>query len=201
MKILSVSDVVVPQLTEPRFKDRFSDVEMILSCGDLSPEYLFSLKELISAPLYYVRGNHDIRYLNKPPIGCNDIHGRVVRHKGIKILGLEGSRWYNGGPIQYREHEMVALIRRLRLKLWLSGGVDIVITHAPIRFVNDAEDRCHRGFECYLKLIDRYDPLYFIHGHIHRHFESPLERITSVKNTKVVNTYGYTILEIGPEKT
>jgi len=198
MKILSVSDVIKPGLFQHSASDSFADVDvdLILSCGDLPPEYLSRLVNSFKAPLYYVRGNHDIRYDEKPPQGCRDLHGMLVKNRGINILGLEGSLWYNGGPYQYEEWQMRAIIRRLRPTLWWRGGIDVVITHAPPRHIHDAEDPCHKGFECFRRLIEKYQPSYFIHGHIHREFPDPSERITVVDTTKVVNTYGYFLLEI-----
>ena len=72
----------------------------------------------------------------------------------------------------------------------------MVVTHAPPRHIHDAEDPCHRGFECFHRLIKKYQPGYFIHGHIHRLFDDPADRVTVVGKTRVVNTYGYNILEI-----
>ncbi len=118
----------------------------------------------------------------------------------MNILGLEGSRWYNGGPYQYHERQMRHKINCLRFQIWRRGGIDIVITHAPPRHVHDAEDRCHKGFNCFMKLIKRYAPAYFIHGHIHKHFSNPDERITTVIKTKVINTCGYTSFEIDDDK-
>jgi Icc-related predicted phosphoesterase len=83
--------------------------------------------------------------------------------------------------------------------IWWQGGIDVVVAHAPPRFINDAEDLCHRGFRCFRWLIDKYQPDYFIHGHIHRHFSDPSERMSVVDATKVINTYGYHILEIETE--
>ena len=40
------------------------------------------------------------------------------------------------------------------------------------------------------------DPSAPIHGHIHRIFDDPSDRVTVVGKAKVVNTYGYNILEI-----
>jgi Icc-related predicted phosphoesterase len=76
-----------------------------------------------------------------------------------------------------------------------------VVTHSPPRYIHDAEDLCHRGFKSFRWLIDKYHPNYFIHGHIHKRFSDPGERVTVVDATKVVNTYGYNILEIeaGPK--
>ena len=199
MKILSISDMVVPELSERFDARQFDGVELVLSCGDLPPEYLESIREHLDVPLYYVRGNHDIRYQNSPPVGCLDIHQRWITFKGLRILGLEGSRWYNGGPIQYRDYQMRQMIWRMTPGLWFKGGVDMVITHAPPRHIHDAEDRCHRGFDSFLKLINRFKPRYFIHGHIHAYITDPSQRVTLVGNTHVINTFAYHLLEVDYE--
>jgi Icc-related predicted phosphoesterase len=197
MRILSVSDYVVPTLFDNFEVGQFPKIDLILSCGDLPPEYLSKLNNLFNAPLYYVRGNHDIRYDSKPLDGCIDLNARIVQYQGIKLLGLEGSRWYNGGPHQYTEKEMWKTIRRLRPRFWWQNkGLEIIITHAPPRYIHDAEDLCHRGFKSFRWLIDRYSPNYFIHGHIHAEFNDPAERITIINKTKVVNTYGYYLFEV-----
>ena len=201
IKILSVSDVVDPTLHGQAGKEPFKDIDVIISCGDLPPEYLSLLLNAFNVPLYFVSGNHDIRYRDKLPEGGFNLHGRLKRIKGLRFLGLEGSRWYNGGLYQYTEAQMRAVIRRLRPALWWQGGVDVVVTHAPPRNIHDAEDLCHRGFKTFRWLMDKYQPDYLIHGHIHRHFSDPTERVTRVDATKVVNTYGYNLLEIetGPK--
>ena len=196
MKILTVSDRVEPILNDLFDANRFSGIDLIISCGDLPPEYLTVITTRLQAPLFFVKGNHDIRYDLKPPDGCVDIHGKLVQFQGLKILGLEGSRWYNGGPNQYTERQMRRIIRSLKIGLWWKGGIDIVISHAPPRHVHDAEDRCHKGFKSFNRLINHYAPKYFIHGHIHAHFDKFADRLTIIENTKVINSYGYTILEI-----
>ena len=196
MRILSVSDVVVPELYKAFDKSLFPDIDLVLACGDLPPEYLSFLLHVFNVPLYYVKGNHDIRYERKPPLGCKDIHAKIVTFGGLKFMGLAGSRWYNGGQNQYTEREMKRIVRKMNFSIWWCKGVDILITHAPPRHIHDAEDRCHRGFNVFLKFIDKKRPRYLIHGHIHKHFDSVAERITVVNQTKVINTYGYHILEI-----
>jgi len=199
MKILTVSDYVEPKLYQQFDAQTFNGIDLILSCGDLPPEYLAFLANTLEAPLYYVHGNHDIRYNYKTPPGCMDLNGRIIKYKGVSFLGFEGSRWYNGGPHQYKEQQMRARVRKLRFKIWWHGKPDVIITHAPPRKIHDAEDECHRGFKVFQWLIDHYRPRYFIHGHIHTQFNDPSDRITIVNQTKVVNSYGYWIFEINPE--
>lgn len=201
MRILAVSDRVEPLLDNQFDHQQFEDIDLILSCGDLPPEYLASLLGKLKAPLYFVRGNHDFRHDLKAPPGCIDLNGDLVKFEGINIFGLEGSRWYNGGPYQYTEKQMHWKLQRLRPRFWRMGGIDIVITHAPPRHIHDAEDRCHRGFKSFRWLIDKYSPRYFIHGHIHANFSDPSQRVTVVNRTQVINAFGYFLLEIEKGQT
>lgn len=195
IRILSVSDLIDPALTRKIEEKTLEPVDLILSCGDLPPEYLSFLRTRLEKPLFYVKGNHDIRYIDNSPLGCTNIHGRVIVFNSIKIMGLEGSMWYNGGVYQYRDSEMKKIIQGLWLPILKNRGVDIVITHAPPRHIHDAEDLCHMGFQSFNQLIERRKPKLFIHGHIHKSFAHPDHRITQAGVTKVVNTCGHTILE------
>jgi Icc-related predicted phosphoesterase len=200
MKILTVSDRVESILYDRFDAGQFPGVNLILSCGDLPPEYLSFLAASFNVPLCYVLGNHDIRFDSKLPDGCIDLHAKLVNFQGINILGLEGSLWYNGGPHQYTEGQMRKIVRSIRAKTWRKGRIDIIITHAPPRHIHDAEDQCHKGFKIYQWLIDNYSPSYFIHGHIHFNFNDPSQRISIVNKTKVVNSYGYYLFEIADEQ-
>ena len=197
MKILSVADTVVKDLVEPvGGGPAIANIELVLACGDLPPEYLSALRHRYDVPLLYVLGNHDLRYQESPPVGCLHIHRRIVKFGGLRIIGFSGSRWYNGNINQYTEKQMAGFIRRMRFSLWRSRGVDLVISHAPPRFIKDAEDLCHRGFRVFLEFIEKYQPRYFIHGHIHNLFDNDSARTTMVNSTSVINSYGYHVLEI-----
>ncbi len=197
MKILSVSDKVSSELLETTRGGPFiNDIDLIISCGDLAPEFLTSLKHRYDVPLIYVLGNHDLRYKTSPPSGCRCIDQQLITFQDLRIIGFSGSRWYNGGINQFTEKEMARTLGRMRFSLWRHGAPDIVVTHTPPRHINDAEDRCHRGFKSFRKVINKYSPSYFIHGHIHRLFEDDSERITTVNSTQVINSYGFYVLDI-----
>lgn len=197
MKILAVSDRVVGELHGESFdRELVREVDLVISCGDLPPEYLVFLKEKTGVPVLYILGNHDIRYADSPPLGCVHIHRRIVTCEGLRILGLGGSRWYNGGVNQYSEFGMSNFIRRLWFALLRHRGVDILVTHAPPRWVGDAEDPCHRGFRCFRSFIDRYRPTYHLHGHIHTVFNSMEERVSRMGETRIINCYEYCILDV-----
>ena len=195
MKILTVSDKVVKELLENPADLLSAPPDLILACGDLPPEYLTELRERLDVPLYFIQGNHDIRYLDSPPVGCTDLHAKVTKEQDLYIMGFSGSRWYNGGINQYTEGEMKKTVRSLWLQLLQQRRVDIIMTHAPPRFIHDQEDPCHKGFKTFTTLIEKHNPTYFIHGHIHAFFNDPADRITKVKQTKVINSYGFFFFE------
>ncbi len=197
MKLLVVSDIIVPELTEAGLcTDLISGVDLVLSCGDLPPEYLDFLSRKTDAPLFYVLGNHDIRHDNLNIPGCQHLHRRIQTFRNVRFMGLGGSRWYNGGPNQYRESQMQMFLRGLWLSLFLHRGVDVVLTHAPPWGVGDAEDPCHRGFLGFRRFVERYQPLYFLHGHIHKDFKKDDERKSWLKNTQIINCFGAYVLYV-----
>ena len=198
MKILTVSDIITPQLLDRKqLPGEVRDVELIIACGDLPPEYLSQLRAIHNVPLYYVLGNHDLRFDASPPVGCRYSHRQLVLHDSLRIVGFSGSRWYNGNINQYTDKEMARFIRRMWFTLWRKG-VDLVITHAPPRHLGDAEDPCHRGFRAFHPLMDKYGPRFLVHGHIHREFNNPTERVTMFGSTRIINSYGYHTFEIEP---
>ena len=87
-------------------------------------------------------------------------------------------------------------IQKLRLCLWRTGGVDIVVTHGPVAGVGDGEDNAHRGFDALKELLDRYQPQYLLHGHIHLSYGSDPTRERQYGKTTVINTSERYTLEI-----
>lgn len=197
LKILTIADIVRPEVLELSGEEAlFKGIDLIISCGDLPPEYLSKLLHHYNAPVLYVLGNHDVRYQTSPPSGCQCIDRQLFTFNGIRIAGFSGSRWYNGGMNQYTEKEMARFVGKMRFAFWRRGTPDIVVSHASPRYVNDEEDPCHKGFKTFVKVINKYSPSYFLHGHIHKLFKNAPERIATVKTTKVINCYGFYILEI-----
>lgn len=91
---------------------------------------------------------------------------------------------------------MARRIRKLRFQLWRAKGVDIVVTHSPVKGFGDGEDYAHRGFECLLPLLDKYKPRYLIHGHVHVNYGANIPRVLQRGETTIINAYERYILEI-----
>ena len=194
MRILTVSDVESQYYYEHYSAGKLKGFDLILACGDLKPAYLEFLVTMAACPLYYVHGNHDDRF-DREPAGCVCIDDRIAVFQGVRILGLGGSYRYRDGKYMYTERQMRRRIRRLWLALRRHGGVDILVTHAPARGVNDLDTLAHQGFSCFVELLERYQPRYFIHGHIHREYGMSIPQISSFGKTTVVNACGHCVIE------
>ncbi len=189
MKILAIADEECPALWDFYVPGRLKEYDLILSCGDLKADYLSFLVTMARCPVLYVHGNHDTGYDRFPPEGCDCIDDKLVVYNGVRILGLGGCKKYHPGDYQYTEREMRRRIAKLRYWLWRSGGVDIVVTHAPPEGLGDAPDPAHRGFAALRKLLDQYHPQYLLHGHVHMNYGSVVQRENDYEGTRVINVY------------
>ena len=196
MKILAVSDEEIPALWDYYVPGRLDDYDLIISCGDLRADYLSFLVTMAHCPVLYVHGNHDTGYANRPPEGCDCIDDHIVEYRGLRILGLGGCRWYHEGPHQYTEAQMRRRIRKLRYALWKTGGVDIVVTHAPPEGLGDDSDPAHRGFKALIELLDKYHPKFLLHGHVHLRYGQENTRNMEYNGSHVVNVCPRYALEI-----
>lgn len=196
MKILAVADEPCKALWDYYGGEYLKGIDLILSAGDLPPQYLSFLVTFANCPLLYVHGNHDGVYDTHEPDGCICIDDRIFEFGGIRIAGLGGSMEYNKGPYQYTEKAMSKRSRRLGWKIRRKGGIDILLTHAPARGLGDQEDLTHRGFETFNALMDRWHPDYMIHGHIHMNYGYGLSRMHSYGDTAVVNAYERYLFEL-----
>jgi Icc-related predicted phosphoesterase len=209
-KILAVTDQAVDSLHSPNVKNRFGDVDMIISCGDLHYVYLDYLVTVLGKPLYFVHGNHDRdyeytengrRYL--APQGATALDMRVVKGPcGLILAGLEGSIRYDpNSSHQYTQEQMDRRATQLAARLMghrMRHGryLDILVTHSPPFGVGDGPDPAHIGFRAFNTLIDRFKPRLMLHGHQHRYYGPyGIPRSTQLGATRVLNVYPYQLIE------
>jgi Icc-related predicted phosphoesterase len=218
MKILCISDQIDPLVYTNTIKDRFKDIDMILSAGDLPMDYLGFIVSSLNKPLLFVFGNHNIEELHYYkeerdflPIwtdedakghdsGATYIGSKVAVEEGLIFAGLGGSMRYNRGENQYTEFQMCREIVKLLPKLILNRifrgrFLDILLTHAAPAGIHDKEDRCHRGFKSFLWFMRVFKPRYLVHGHIHLYDLSDV-RLTRYENTLVINAYSHYVIDI-----
>lgn len=189
MNILVLADIESKWLWDYFEKEKLEGIDLILSCGDLKPQYLEFLCTFSKAPILYVHGNHDDCYQETPPNGCICIEDTIYVHDGIRILGFGGSMRYKNGTYQYTQKEMHARVRRLWFQLWKHKGFDILLTHAPAYRIDDDEDMPHQGFEAFARLLDKYHPKYFVHGHVHMSYGRKFKRIAKYNEVTIINGY------------
>lgn len=214
MKILAVSDEVVDFLYSPHIKVNTSDVELILSCGDLPLDYLEFMANTLEVPLYFVWGNHDTGSEKHLPSLCLPLDGHTVAVPfgagknnsspfTLLLAGLGGSiRYKPTGKNQYTQQQMflrtVGLVPGLLHNHYSVGRyLDIFITHAPPFNIHDHHDRAHTGLKAFFPILDFFRPDYHLHGHT-TVYGSDSERIFQYKQTKIINVNPYRIIEYTP---
>ncbi|MDR2630720.1 MAG: metallophosphoesterase [Spirochaetaceae bacterium] len=217
MKILCISDHIDPLVYSNSIRERFKDIDVVLSAGDLPMEYLEFIVSSLNKSLFFVFGNHNLAELHRyktsgtvissnwmheeASYGSGAVHiGSKVRiEEGLIVAGLGGSRRYNRGENQYTEFQMnleiIKLIPTLILNRIFRGRfLDVLLTHASPQGIHDKEDPCHRGFKAFLWFMRVFKPKYLIHGHIHLYDLSDL-RTTQYQDTLVVNAFSHYIIE------
>lgn len=207
VKVLSVSDKVLAHLYSASVATHYSDVELIIGCGDLPYYYLEYLLSMLNVPLLYVHGNHDPEheYLADGsaitgPLGGLNLHRRTHYEKGLLLAGLEGSIRYRHGCFQYTQYEMWLNVFSLVPwfffnKLRYGRYLDMLVAHSPPYGIHNGEDRVHVGFWGFLWLMRTFKPRYLLHGH--RHIYNPDETTTTqYYDTTVLNIYPYKVLDI-----
>ena len=177
MRILVLADVESKYLWDYFEKEKLDGIDLILSCGDLKPQYLSFLASFSKVPILYVHGNHDDCYEIAPPDGCICIENKIYVYRGVRIMGLGGSIRYNNGKNQYTQAQMKQRVRTM-------AGV------------NDGEDHVHKGFDAFVDILDEYQPKYFIHGHVHKSYSNGFKREDKYKNTVVINGYDRYIIDV-----
>jgi Icc-related predicted phosphoesterase len=205
MKILAVSDVVVDWIYSPKLHSMASDVDLVISCGDLPNYYLEYISSSMDKPLFQVRGNHSI-----PPsrdsntifrgTGAIDIHRKVIRYSGFSFAGVEGSLLYNRGDYQYSQFGMWLNVFKIVPSLLLNkvkfgDYLNVLITHAPPWGIHDQPDLAHQGIKAFRWLIATFQPDFHVHGHIHVYRPDTVTE-TQIGKTIVLNVFRYKYLEL-----
>ena len=116
-------------------------------------------------------------------------------------MGLGGSMDYCGGQYQYTEGQMRLRAGRMWVQLLRHRGFDILVTHAPAYGINDGKDLPHQGFQTFRKLIEKYRPRFFLHGHVHMSYGRKYKRFDEYCGTKIINAYERCVFNYEDEST
>jgi hypothetical protein len=210
VNVLAVTDQIDQRIYSPTLRQRMPDVDLVISCGDLPARYLEFLADALDRPVYYVLGNHaeeltrggekGKRYY---PLGCIDLGGKVVRDPatGLIFAGIPGSPKYNDyEPVQFTEFQVMRMMWRMAPRLLLyklrhGRALDVLVTHAPPRDINDRPDVAHRGFKAIRRFLQKYRPRYHLHGHVHLYDRSK-PHTADFAETHIINVYPFQKLEL-----
>ena len=206
MKALAVSDEEVDRLYSLCTNGHFSDVKLILGCGDLPYPYLENLITLLNVPLFYVPGNHDPKYSSQNTLGRveggSNVDLKLIRHKKLLIGGFGGSIHYRpNAPNQYTQSQAYQRVARLLPALAWNRirhrrALDILISHSPPFGIHDEDTQSHRGLKAINWLIRITKPRLHLHGHVHFQRGNITESDTVIGATRIVNVFPYKLIEL-----
>ena len=172
LKLLVVADEEPPAGAEELVRANGPDA--VVTLGDLPAGWLRGLRGA-AVPVMGVHGNHDGDG-DLVAAGVLDLHLERLELGGWSFAGFEGSPRYSGGPFEYEEHEVRAMVRRL-------PSADVLVCHSPPAGVNDEpEDPAHTGFAALRDWVDEHHPLRILHGHT---TPDPRTRIGRLGHTEV----------------
>ncbi len=212
VRVLVIADEEAPNLHVRMLRDLAPG--LVLAAGDLPWDYLEFVASCVDAPMVFVPGNHDpeLHRANWSPFAVYDAdrllesdprpHGAVnadqlvVEAAGLRIAGLGGCVRYKSGPHQYTQRQYDARAKRLLRRARRTGPVDVLLTHAPPRGLGDGEDKPHEGIDALHPVLERLEPTWHLHGHIHPYGQAMPDR--QVGPTTIRNVIPWKVIEMTP---
>jgi uncharacterized protein len=206
-RILVVADMIHPYIYRDTFPNGLEPFDLVLAAGDLPGYFMEFVATRVTCPFVWVHGNHGEEtvkdYLGNhvAPGGGIAAHGRIIHAAGLTIVGWGGAPKYReNGTGQYTGLEarigLSKLAPALALeKLRFGRSMDIFLTHAPPPGAHAGKDFAHRGCLEIGRFLNHYKPALNIHGHVHN-YEGRVHEYTTTEGTRVINVYGYQVLEI-----
>jgi calcineurin-like phosphoesterase family protein len=199
IRILAISDDPDHALDDARNRDPLGQVDLVVGCGDLSPDWLSFVADAFLAPLVYVRGNHDDRGPWPEPKGVPVAASGVDRKTlpGLPILALSWPRFTRDGA-RHDERSAWRQVASLgRHAIRSPRPPMLVVSHVPPRDAGDTPtDPYHRGYSAYRFLADRVRPPLWLHGHTN--LAAQTSWLDRCGPTTLVNATGSVLVEIAP---
>lgn len=164
---------------------KLKDYDCCILLGDASTTDIKIIKNIIPTDkIYGVLGNHDGWNLysdNK----IENINGKVIEIKGVKIAGIGGSYKYKNSDdyVMYSHEESIKIANKML-------NADILISHDR-PYIKDQYGKSHDGLKGVTEYIYKNHVPLHIHGHIHEESEETLKN-----GTKSICLYGVKLLEI-----
>jgi 3',5'-cyclic AMP phosphodiesterase CpdA len=213
-RVLVIADEEVPNLRVRTLRDLAPD--LVLAAGDLRWDYLEFVASSTDAPMVFVPGNHDPEIkrarwspfteysldgtsTNDPrPYGALNADQQVIEAAGLRIAGLGGCVRYKPGPHQYTQRQYDVRARHLLRRARRGGPIDVLLTHAPPLGLGDGDDKPHEGIAALRPVIERLEPTWHLHGHVHPYgLQLPDHHLG---RTTIRNVIPWKVMEIAPRK-
>lgn len=166
MLFLCIADLHGPMPPIPEFTEK---PDAILLLGDLGWA-VEKLREIFpGVPLFGVPGNHDSRIDPFYGIPVENLHGKVLEFRGLKIGGLGGClRYKPSGGYLFWDKEYREILEKM-------PSVDILISHCPpagLPWCDPPSHRtgyhkAHEGSAAIAEYIFRAEPAAVLCGHLH----------------------------------
>ena len=175
--------LVVADYEPPHFEEKIHRrVDFVLSCGDVDFQILEEIRERFNVPVFAVKGNHDSR---RPfPAFVTDLHLKFVQFRNWLIGGFAGVPGEEGSG-NY-EWDDLGASRRLSCFPY----VDIFVCHAPLLGLTDRVDSAHLGSESIRRYVEKVQPRFVYHGHVHQGMAA------MAGETAVVSVYGAAVYNL-----
>ena len=207
IRILAASDEPDAALDHAANRAAIGRVDLVVGCGDLSPDRVAFLGDAFHAPLVYVRGNHDhgrpwraARNVPDETVGIDERSLAGIRLLGLPWPGLDDVEARGDNVTPRRERAAWRQVASA-LKLRVVTGSDepwIVFSHVPPEGAGDTpDDPFHAGFPAYRRVLDRLRPRLWLHGHTTR--ASQRNPIVEHGPTTLVNVTGSFLVELRPD--
>lgn len=141
------------------------------------------LKYVSRDKIYALLGNHDGNYIDM--YGLNDLNGKVITIKGIKIMGMQGSFRYK--PSKFPSFSQKESIEFLSDR----EAVDILVSHDMGFSSESINDPAHQGLFGITYYLYKNKVPYHIHGHIHNPYQKNL-----LNGTKEISAFQYQMFHL-----
>lgn len=173
MKALFIADA---KPKEPLHK-LAKNCEIVILLGDLFYDWIAELKK-INIPIIGVSGNHDFDPHINPEktdplkkIGAINLHLNTFTYKEVRFTGFNGDMAYvyAENRISYWKGGEMDILRKELSELDNHVPTDVFITHYPSFGTLDMPHVLgHMGIKAFRCYIDRVQPKYHFHGHMHK---------------------------------